>query len=55
MYYGWAVVLGFMRGGGGAAAHADPPLEQGTQGMQKRRATAHAGTRRRKPSTKGDE
>ena len=38
--------------GGGAVAHAVPPLQQGTRGMQKRGATAHAETRRRKSSAK---
>ena len=42
-------------GGGPAVAHAGPPLEQGTRGRQKRRATAHPGTRRPKRFPKGDE
>ena len=36
-------------------AHAGPPLEQGTRGRRKRRATAHPGTRGRKRFPKGDE
>ena len=51
MYYGLEVevILGVN------LAHAGPPLEQGTRGRQKRRATAHPGTRGRKRFPKGDE
>ena len=51
MYYGLEVevILGVN------LAHAGPPLEQGTRGRQKRRATAHPGTRRPQRFPKGDE
>ena len=56
MYFGWEVVGPWVpMGGGPAVAHAGPPLEQGTRGRQKRRATAHPGTRGRKRFPKGDE